>query len=129
MFSFKSNYTKLLESLLEERKSEIKRLQERNDELTKALVPVLRRMEAQSTQPTTAADIVKVKSPHQMSQSNNQARCSCGWIATGGDPAELQAEIDKHYREMSVNLRSSRRAWPITRARLEEQAAVEEIKA
>jgi hypothetical protein len=129
MFNFKSQYTKLLESLLEEKKIEIARLQERNDELTKALVPVLRRMEAQNTPQATAAEIVKVKSPHQMQQSGNSAKCSCGWIAAGGDPAELQAEIDKHYREMSINLRSSRKSWPITRARLEEQAAVEEMKA
>jgi hypothetical protein len=110
-------YRRYLEQQIEEQKLEIRRLQSREEELIRALVPVLRRMGETSVQ---ARDIVEKKKEHKLKHDETTAECVCGWAFESQDPAELQTEIAKHHREIVNGLRGKRMGWVQIKTKLEE---------
>lgn len=109
-------YRAYLEQQVVELKAEKRELQARIDQLTNALVPILRRMDEKG--PVKELEPVK-RVIHDIKLEGNQAKCTCGWIATGDDPAKLQSEVSKHYGIEVAASRMGRKSWPEARAKLE----------
>lgn len=122
MWSFKSNYTKYLESQIEKLEIEKKEAQSRNDRLIEVLVPVLRRMNESVVSP------MKVEKKHHIVRGDNNATCACGWKFSSDDPAVLQEMITGHYRKEIHPAQAVRKSWQQARQLLEEQAEPEKME-
>ena len=116
-------YRRYLEQQIAELKEENRRLEEKNDKLTEALVPILRRMNEKTEKPTTAQEIVEKKQEHKILKSEGHAECKCGWSTDSQDPAELQNEIANHHRKIVNSLRGGRKSWIQIKTMLEEGVA------
>lgn len=118
---FFSRYIKFLEKQIEELKAEKKQLQTRVEELTNALVPVLRKNTVND-----ASILEAIKKPkHDISHDNRSAKCICGWVVIEDDPAELQQAIATHNHQSFGAVKMVRKSWPEIKRVLENQKGEE----
>jgi hypothetical protein len=75
----------------------------------------------------TAQDIVESRKRHEITTTSTGARCACGQIFTGGDPARLQEAITGHVTsQLNKVLHGGRKSWPEIRQKAEQSALQED---
>lgn len=116
-------YRKYLEQQIIELKEEKKALEVKQDELIRALVPVLRRI----GEPAVSISPKKEKT-HEIVRAPGGAKCACGWHVVSNDPADLQTLIDNHYRENVRPVLAGRKSWLQARTQLEQEAEKENME-
>lgn len=110
--SYRDKYIARLEKEVEQLQQNLADERTRNERLTAALIPSLRRMEASGEK----ADL-KPKVEHKITKESRSATCTCGWTEISDDAAELQTLISEHYRKNTLSMH--RRGWVEGKKKLE----------
>jgi hypothetical protein len=75
----------------------------------------------------TAQEIVESRKKHEITITSTGARCACGQIFSGGDPARLQEAISGHITvNLNKILHGGRKSWPEIKAKAEQSALQED---